>query len=192
MNKLTALAATLSVAALMAGCTGLSATPSEVEVTGDNRPTTVSSAPASTEAEQPPTSEAEPTPTPTDDGVKNFGSSFTWEDNLSMTISAPKAFKPGEYSKEDGYTNYVVFDVTLVNKTGQPWDPSMFYVTLQSANEEAPKVYDTEQLGEQPSTKLLNGREAKFKVAFAVKDPTDLVMEVRPDFDHNSVLYELV
>lgn len=190
MNKLTALAATISVAALMAGCTGISATPSAVEPTGNNRPSTATSAPATGAGDSETVATGEAEPAPTDDPVKNFGSTFTWEDNLSMTVSAAKAFKPGEYSEQAGYTNYVVFDVTLVNKTGQPWDPSMFYATLQSANEESPSVYDP-QLGDKPSTKLLNGREAKFKLAFAVKDPKDLVMEVRPDFDHNSVLYEL-
>ncbi|MGA4670618.1 hypothetical protein ACPCG0_12640 [Propionibacteriaceae bacterium Y1923] len=193
MKNLIHLGATLSVAVLFAGCTGVAAGPSTAEPSGNNRP--ASSAPAATDAATtdpaPATTEAESSPTPTDDPVKAFGASYTWEDGLAVTVSKPADFKPGEWSQEEGYDKYVVFEITLVNNSGTPWDPGMFYATLQSANEEAPTIYDSEQLGERPSTKLLNGREAKFKMAFAVKDPSDLVMELRPDFDHESVLYQL-
>lgn len=75
-----------------------------------------------------------------------------------------------------------------MNATGAPWDPALFQASLQSANEEGSKIYDSE-LPEDPRTKLLNGREAKFTIAFGVKDPADLVLEVTPDFEHESVLY---
>ncbi|MGA4507262.1 hypothetical protein ACQB6R_06060 [Propionibacteriaceae bacterium G1746] len=190
MRKFITLGATVSVAILFAGCTGIAASPSAVEPSGDNRPASSASATtAASSTTDAPTTES--SPTPTSDLVKPFGSSMTWEDNLSVTVSKPAAFKPSEYSQEKGFSQYVVFDITIVNKTGQPWDPAMFYATLQSSNEEAPQVYDSEKLGNRPSTKLLNSREVKFKIAFAVKNPADLVMEVRPDFEHNAALYEL-
>ena len=39
-----------------------------------------------------------------------------------------------------------------------------------------------------PSAKVLDGREVTFRTAFAVVDAGDLVVEVTPDFQHESVL----
>ena len=65
-----------------------------------------------------------------------------------------------------------------------------FCIEVQSGNTEADQVFDSENdVGGGPSTKLLNGREAKFKIAFTVANPKDLVMEVRPSFEHESVLF---
>lgn len=38
-------------------------------------------------------------------------------------------------------------------------------------------------------TKLLDGREAKFKIGFAVSDPKDLVLEASPDFMSEPVIF---
>jgi hypothetical protein len=182
----------IAVAALaamcLAGCTTLPATPSASAPAGANRPSVVSvTAPASPSTSAPASSATEPKP---DDGVAAFGSAFAWKDGLSMTVSKPATYKPSKYAATGKqFTQFVVFDVVLVNKTGAPWDPAMIYATLQSANQEGDQVFDSSQLPPAPSTKLLDGREAKFKMAFGVADPADLVLEIRPDFDHDSVLF---
>ena len=76
-----------------------------------------------------------------------------------------------------------------MNKTGKPWDPSLISATVQSSNKEGEQVYDSEKLGDEPSTKLLKGREVKFKIAFGVADPKDLVLEIAPDFEHESAIF---
>lgn len=110
-----------------------------------------------------------------------FGEAFEWEDGLALTVSKPAPYKPSEYAAAEKANAYVVFDVRVVNRTGKTYDPGLMYATLQSGNEEAAEVYDSEKLPEAPSTKLLDGREAKWKIAFAVKDPNDLVLEISPD-----------
>jgi len=79
--------------------------------------------------------------------------------------------------------------VRIVNGTSENWDPSLFYATLQSGNQEASQVYDSGQLGDSPSTSLLPGREVQFQIAFGVNDPADLVLEVAPDFTYKNVIF---
>jgi hypothetical protein len=85
---------------------------------------------------------------------------------------------------------YLVFDVTVVNGTPDAYEPIAFYATAQSDNVEAQQVFDSEKLALPPSTPLLPGRESKFKIAFGVANPDDLVLMVRPGFDYEKILYE--
>lgn len=111
-----------------------------------------------------------------------FGEAYNWEDGISITVSKPKSFKPSEYTAVDGAADHLKFEIRLVNSTGKPFDPALVYATLQSGNEEAEAVFDSENgVGDSPSTKLLDGREVKWTVGFGVKDPSDLVMEISPD-----------
>lgn len=168
----------------LAGCTSVTASPSVTTPAGANRPSATASADPGSAASSSPAS-SKP-----DDGVAAFGSAFTWQDGLSITVSKPAPYTPSKYAATGKtFTHFVVFDVTIVNKTGAAWDPAMIYATLQSANQEGDRVFDSSQLPPDPSTKLLNGREVKFKMAFGVADPADLVLEIRPDFEHESVLF---
>jgi hypothetical protein len=172
----------------LAGCTSMAAAPRASAPAGANRPSVTSAADPASSASSSPASSA--TASKGDDGVAAFGSAFTWADGLSITVSRPATYTPSKYAatgKE--FTHFVVFDVVIVNKTGAVWDPSMVYATLQSANQEGDRVFDSSQLPPEPSTKLLDGREVKFKMAFGVADPVDLVLELRPDFKHDSVIF---
>lgn len=112
---------------------------------------------------------------------------------MSVTPTVPKSYTPGEYAAgADQFKKNVLFTVTIVNKTGKVYDPTLFSLTMQSGNEEASQIFDSENnLGGSPNTKILNGREAKFKVAFNVANPKDLVLEVRPGFDYDSVMFTI-
>jgi hypothetical protein len=77
-----------------------------------------------------------------------------------------------------------------VNGTDANFDATLFLTTMQSGNVEASQVYDFEQnVGGAPSTTLLPGREAVFKIAFGVSNPADLVMEVAPSFEHEAAIF---
>ncbi len=125
------------------------------------------------------------------EGVAHFGKAYVYEDGLSLTVSAPRSYRPTEYAAgTDGFKTFVSFKVRLVNKTGKPWDPSLFNATVQSGNKEGSQVFDN-GLQDAPQTKLLNGREAEFTMAFGVANPKDIVMEVNPDMlEHASVMYQ--
>lgn len=172
--------AALSVAALLlAGCASTEGKADEDPPSGTNADTEAAE-PADTE-----TSEA------ADPGQLSFGQAYTYEDGLTVKVSEPRPFEPGE-SAAAKPGPAVVFTVVVVNKTGKPFDATLFYITLQSGNEEAPEIFDSEKgIEGSPSTKVLDGREAKWKIAYNVKDPADLVLEVQPDagVEYASVIY---
>lgn len=178
--------------ALLAAMTGCASTPgaASAEKTGSNRPAATSDTATTTEdtSTQDATPADEATTTASDGPVK-FGETWEWEDNLSLTVSKPKPYTPSESAAADKHAkHFVQFTVTVVNKTGKTFDPALFNASLQSANEEGDQVFDSENnIGGGPSTKLLSGREAKFKVAYAAADPKDLVLEVHPDFEHEAI-----
>ncbi len=80
--------------------------------------------------------------------------------------------------------------MTIVNKTGKRFDPGLFHASVQSGNEEGDLVIDSAKGVEgSPNTTLLKGREAKFKYAYGVADPSDIVLEAAPSFEHEDVVY---
>ena len=82
--------------------------------------------------------------------------------------------------------------VTVLNGTSATYEPALFNLSAQSGDAESEQVFDSGNgVGGSPNTKLLKGRQAKWKVAFAVKNPKDLVVEVTPDFEHDPVIYQL-
>jgi hypothetical protein len=182
------IAAVLLVLTLTA-CGGTSGEPDSDPQAGANRPAGTASPAAPTQA--PTTEPPSPSPSPTDDGVLSFGESITYEDGVTLTVSAPTPYTPSEYAAgAEGVTAAVAFDVTIVNGTQANFDPSFFSTTLQSANVEGSEIYDSENgLEGSPSTTLLPGREAKFRIAYGVTNPADLVLEVSPSFEHNNAIY---
>lgn len=196
MNKLNLLTAAAVAALAFAGCTGVQASTTDTAPAGSNQGSSAPAAPGqvtqtpsdgveadgATEASDPESSES---------GVAAFGEAYTWEDGIAVTVSTPKHYKPSEWAAgTDSYNNFVSFEIRVVNKTDKTWDPALFHASVQSYNEEGEQVFDSERLKEMPQTKLLKGREAKFTVAYGVANPKDLVMEVNPDFEHESVLFQ--
>ena len=167
-----AVVATLSLAA----CTSVPAQPVDSAPAGSNQPAQTSSTPSANTPKE---------------GVAAFGSSYTWEDGLSLTLGTPEPYTPSEYAYTGSqFTDFVVVDVRLVNNTGSPWDPALTHASAQSSNQEGDQVFDSAKLPDQPRTTLLDGREATYKMAFAVADPSDLVLEFTPDWGHASVIFQ--
>lgn len=173
-------------ALLLAGC---AQTPggASTATAGSNRPST--SAPVNTPA-------SKPTPTPTlsekaGPTITPLGQTFTYENGLAVLVSDPQPYEPSSFVREmTPAAAYLVFDVTVVNGTPDAYEPIAFYATAQSDNVEAQQVFDSEKLALPPSTPLLPGRESKFKIAFGVANPDDLVLMIRPGFDYEKILYE--
>lgn len=162
MKKLTALTGITLTAIALAGCaveSGVQSAPTS----GVNAPATVPDV---------------PTPTSAAPSVLKFGDTFTYENGLVMTVSAPTSFTPSEWNTVDGATDYLRFDVTIVNGTPTVYDPSTFMASLQNGNVEAEQIFDSNAgLGGSPSTDILPGRETTFPIGFAITYPGDLVLE---------------
>ena len=181
MHKSTIIAALAGVALLFTGC-GVSASETGDAGEGSNVPAAAESSAADDQAAEPAADES----SADQDAAAKFGSAYTYQDGLSVTVSAPKAFTPSESAAVTGNSDsFVKLEVRIVNKTGKTVDPSMFTASVQSNNEEGEEVFDSEGgLEGAPSTKLLNGRESKFTIGYGI------VMEVNPDFDHEAVMFQ--
>jgi hypothetical protein len=119
-----------------------------------------------------------------------FGKAYTWEDGVSATVSVPKKYTPTDSAAgTEGFKHYVSFTITIVNKSGKPFDPTMVTHSVQSNDLEGSEVFDSAQLPEQPQTKVLNGRQVKYKVAYAVANPKDIIFELAPGFEYNSAIW---
>ncbi|MEV6268934.1 hypothetical protein AB0L64_17315 [Kribbella sp. NPDC051936] len=179
----TALAAGGVVIGLVA-CGGVAGNPASTQPTG-------TSAPPESTATSAPDSE---TPTPTDepstsDATVAFGKAFTWENGVSATVSAPKAYRRSDTGfGGESFKHAVQF--TIVNKSGKAFDPSTANATVQSGDVEGDEIFDSAHgINGSPDTKILDGRQARYKVAFGVSNPKDIVFEFTPGFEHDSAIW---
>lgn len=173
----------LAAAMMLSACGGNVATTS-APATGSNAVTSPAKVAASAAA-----------PSQSDNsagGTHKFGETVKYPDGTSVTIGQPKPFKPSDTAMADKAAGYVVLDVTVVNGSKKPIEPMMIHLSGQSGDSEAKFVADIEQgVGDTPSTKLLPGRQAKWKQAFTINKPNDLVIELSnmTDFNNESVMY---
>lgn len=149
--------------------------------------TAVAAEDAEPEEEEP---EADPEPE-ADSGEIAFGETWTWDDGVSVTVSEPEAYTPGEYSfGGEGYDEHVLFTVTVANESGAGIDLNLFTVSVQSGRTEGEQIFDSENgVDGSPMTTLLDGRDVEFIVAFGIEDPDDIVMQLAPTFDHDDAYF---
>lgn len=176
MKRILALISVPLVVLALSSCLRLPSTPNPSQPAGDNRP--------SEEATDTDDQEA------TDDGIAAFGDTYTWTDGVSITVSTPEEFTPSEYAAAAEASSYLKFTITLVNDSEDPVSAALVYPSMQSGNTEAEAIFDSANgLGGPPSTDVLPGRETQWVVGFGVADPTDLVLEIAPGFQYDSVYF---
>ena len=119
-----------------------------------------------------------------------FGQTYGWQEGLEVSIAPGVAFTPSESSTADPANGYLSFTVTITNRTGKPYDPSLFFVSAESGSKEADQIFDSANgfVGS-PSTSVLDGHQSAFVVGFGVDNPADVVMEVSAgsDFDGRAI-----
>ena len=82
------------------------------------------------------------------------------------------------------------FTVTILNGTSKRYDPTIFSTSLQSGAQEGDAIFDSAAgLGGSPNTVLLPGRTAKFRVAYGLLNPADIVLEVSPGFEYDNAVW---
>lgn len=119
-----------------------------------------------------------------------FGDTYTYPSGLSVKVGKPEEFTPSEYAFK-GEGTHLKFDITLTNDTGEEYDPVLFYASASSGDEESEQIFDGDELGNMPSTTILDGKKVKFSIGFSVLDPADITMEISPSFsfDERSVIF---
>ena len=149
--------------------------------TGTNRPAATSEASAET-----PTPDVSP---PDASEPVAFGLTKTYGDGLRVTVSKGTNFTPSQYAVgASGKKAFVKHTITIVNGTGKVFDQSSFTASVQRADVKGSQIYDTDLAGT-PTTKLLKGRESTFVIGFGVADTKDVVLQVQPGFEYESMLF---
>lgn len=149
--------------------------------------------PAASAAEAP-VAEVE-TPEPAvDDMIAGFGEVFTYENEVSISVSAPTEFTPTEYAA--GVTPgqvALLFTIVITNGTDAAIDPYA-YESLASGGAQASAIFDFGNetygnIGETPQTSVLPGQTVQWLVGYSVADPASLTFEIAPGFEYQNVIY---
>ena len=102
----------------------------------------------------------------TQDAAEKFGSTATWPDGVSLTISKPQPFKPSEHAAGvDGVRKFAVVEVTLSNGSSAPIEASNALLRATSGNGEAGTVFDGDR-STLPTSRVLPGKSLKWRQAF--------------------------
>ena len=189
--KKTAIALSVAAALALSACGTTSGTTTD-QKTGSNRPTATvtETAPPAETSEDTTVEEPEPSLTGGDPGILKMGETFTYVDGLQVTISTPTPMTSSEWAAP-GSAAGLSFDVTILNGTSNPYDPSLDYLTAQIGNTEAEEIFDTDNgYDGTPMTSILPGREASYKVAFVGTDTENVVFEYVPgDWDRGGLIF---
>lgn len=191
MNFRLILAALAALALVLTGCStpidkaSSPTTPSATATSAAPAPSTKAPSPSATAPAPAPSSVKPSTPS-----TYNFGATVKWETGISLTVSAPTDIKPGKYVSGADQKDNLLFTITLTNGSAKVFDPSMARATMSSAGVEASDWWDSSNnISGSPDTKVLPGKSVTWKLAFSVADANDLVMEIAPDFTHESALF---
>jgi hypothetical protein len=114
-----------------------------------------------------------------------------YPDGLAVKVVNNGEFKPGQYAAKPNAPKFIKMTFTVTNGTSKPFDPVVFYATMQSGNTEAEQVFDSQaKMGMSPNTPVLPGREVTWVTGWGVSDPNDLVMSVAPGpFEYDKIIF---
>ncbi|MGP5318046.1 hypothetical protein ACTXMB_02025 [Arthrobacter rhombi] len=137
---------------------------------------------------------AETTEDQSTEGVADFGSAWTWDDGLKLTVKPAGLSAAGQYASgaEASDGKMYVFDVTLQNGTQEIFDPAILTasVVYGAAGTQAEGVF-TEKIDGFFQGKVLPGKKQSTRVAFGI--PTgeldDVTLTYLVDFDHEDALF---
>jgi hypothetical protein len=128
------------------------------------------------------------------DLTKPFGSTFTWDDGVAVTVSKPAPFKPSNPEvvkmQDPQSKSFVVVDVTLKNGSKEPIDAIMLRLKATTGSREAKQLFDTAAGVDLPTSKILPGADLKWKAAFGVDEGAPFVMTVDYGFGNASGIYK--
>lgn len=124
---------------------------------------------------------------------KQFGEINTWTNGISISVSRPTEFTPGQYAMgaTEGETP-VYFKIVLTNNSDEPFQPSA-YEGVSSGGKESRAIFDTGNevgdLGTPPSNVILPGGTVEWFVAYSVADPENILFQIEPDPFYDTVVF---
>lgn len=127
---------------------------------------------------------------PANPSQPTFGDTNTWNDGVAVTVGQPQRFTPSASAfveDEALRTQAYSFDVTVENGSGEPIDSMETSLQASSGGEQSGMVFDTDNRVDAPTVTIQPGKSLNYKVAFTLKDPSDINMDVTPGWDYESV-----
>lgn len=128
------------------------------------------------------------------EGVAEFGSSWSWDDGLKLTVTPAGLSAAGKYAfgadASDG--KMYVFDVTLENGTPEVFDPAILTASVVYGAEgtQAEEVMN-EKIDGFFQGKVLPGKKQSIRVAFGIpaQQLDDVTLTYMVDFEHEDALF---
>lgn len=124
----------------------------------------------------------------------SFGDTAVWDDNLEVTISAPKSFELDEFDQEYyGKTGYTPLEVKVEvsNNTGIPVETVMFMTDMLSGGEQSERLYQcAEGYSSMPNLPLSDGKTLAYTACFMAKDASDLEVIWSGEYGRASVSFQ--
>lgn len=130
-------------------------------------------------------------PEPTDDGVKTFGSTSTWDDGVTVSVSKPAPYSPTDVaSGAVKGQKAVVFTIVITNNSDSTYDPTFINTAVSSGGEEASQIFDvTADMGFPPQTKVLKGKTIKWQEAYSVADAADIQYQISAGIEYADAIF---
>lgn len=166
----------------LAACTGAAPQDQQgVEVTARDLP--------NESGEQAPEEDAAEPEASGTDMTTSIGSTFTWEDGVTVKVEEAGNFTPGEWDVyEPGYAAHRLYKITVQNDGSAPLEMSGGTILGASGGAATDEVYGTyngSDIGGFPYNALMPGKSQSFFIALGVMDPDDVQIEVSPGWEHS-------
>lgn len=182
---------TISAAALALALTGCGFAPTEAsdEPSSSSSTYTPDDALVDEPADEPTAEELDTVPEDMGPVIAKFGEDWEYEDGMTVKVTAPTAFTPSTYAAGgEGHQSHIKTSVTITNGTSASFDPTLAMDTVTSGGAEGDPVFD-DGLEGSPMATLLPGRSITYDVGYGVNDPSDVTIEVSPDWDHEPAIF---
>lgn len=118
-----------------------------------------------------------------------FGDVYTYTDDVSISVSTPGPFVPGQYAAGATQANNVAFNVTITNGSDEIMEPFP-YTTVASGGVEGSAIFDIDQnVGGAPSTAILPGQTITWVEAWSISDPNSIALQIAPSFEYENAIF---
>lgn len=125
-----------------------------------------------------------------------FGETMTWDDGVSLTVSAPEPYTPSDFAAGATHVSNVVFTLTITNNSTADLQP-LPLPTLSSGDQEVSQIFDIgndvfgpgDDVGFPPADTIEPGGSVSWRVAWSLDDSSSLTLQVAPSFLYPSATF---
>lgn len=142
---------------------------------------------------------ADPAPEPPEAPIAGelaFGETMTWDDGVSITVSAPEPYTPSDFAVGVTHANNVVFTLTITNNSTADLQ-ALPLPALSSGDQDVSPIFDIgsdifgtgDDVGFPPADTIEPGGSVSWRAAWSVDDPSSLTLQVAPSFLYPSATF---